>query len=135
VENQEYPPISRDHRSGAGLAIFGCIIARLECRARKGAITMKSILTALILIGLTFATTPSVQAKSADETKTEAKPAAQKVFLSPQKEGTKATCPVTGDQFTIAKDTVHVEYKGKHVYFCCAGCKKTFDKDPEKYMK
>ena len=96
---------------------------------------MKSILTALILTGFTFAAIPSVEAKSADESKAEAKAAAPKVFSSPQKEGTKATCPVTGDQFTIAKDTVHVEYKGKHVYFCCAGCKQTFDKDPEKYTK
>ena len=57
------------------------------------------------------------------------------MFSSPQKEGTKATCPVTGEEFTIAKNTVHVEYKGKHVYFCCPGCKKAFDKDPDKYTK
>jgi len=57
------------------------------------------------------------------------------VFSSPQKIGTKATCPITGDQFTISKDTLHAEYKGKHVYFCCPGCKKSFDKDPEKYTK
>jgi xanthine dehydrogenase accessory factor len=25
------------------------------------------------------------------------------------------------------------EYKGKMIYFCCAGCKQTFDKQPEKY--
>ena len=96
---------------------------------------MKSVFSALILYGFLFAGTPSVVAKSADESKTEAKPVAPKVFSSPQKVGTKATCPVTGDEFAIAKDTVHAEYKGKHVYFCCAGCKKTFDKDPEKYTK
>jgi Cu+-exporting ATPase len=27
------------------------------------------------------------------------------------------------------------EYKGKKYYFCAMGCKKAFDKDPEKYLK
>ena len=26
------------------------------------------------------------------------------------------------------------EYKGETYYFCSPGCKKTFDKDPEKYV-
>jgi YHS domain-containing protein len=26
------------------------------------------------------------------------------------------------------------EYKGKKYYFCAAGCKKAFDRDPEKYL-
>ena len=26
------------------------------------------------------------------------------------------------------------EYKGKTYYFCAPGCKKAFDKDPEKYL-
>jgi YHS domain-containing protein len=95
---------------------------------------MKSILTTLCLATFFIAAAPAVQAKPTTETKAEIK-APPKVFTSPQKEGTKATCPVTGEEFTIAKDTVHREYKGKHVYFCCAGCQKAFDKDPEKYVK
>jgi xanthine dehydrogenase accessory factor len=59
---------------------------------------------------------------------------APKVFDAPQAVGTKATCPVSGDTFTIDKDTEHSEYKGKHVYFCCPGCKPQFDKDPEKFL-
>jgi YHS domain-containing protein len=98
-------------------------------------ITMKSVLTSLCLAGLLFAAAPAATAHAADKSKTEAAAPAPKVFTSPQKVGSKATCPVTGDQFTIAKDTVHAEYKGKHVYFCCPGCKKSFDKDPEKYTK
>jgi len=93
---------------------------------------MKSILTSLSLVGLLFTAMPAVSAH-ADQPKAET--AAPKVFTSPQKVGTKATCPVTGESFTIAKDTLHVEYKGKHVYFCCPGCKKSFDKDPDKYTK
>jgi len=26
------------------------------------------------------------------------------------------------------------EYKGKKYYFCAVGCKKAFDRDPEKYV-
>lgn len=69
-------------------------------------------------------------AKAADSAAT-----APKVFSAAQKEGTKATCPVMGGTFAIAKDTLHSEYKGKHVYFCCPGCKEKFDKDPEKFLK
>lgn len=27
------------------------------------------------------------------------------------------------------------EYKGKTYYFCAPGCKRAFDKDPEKYLQ
>jgi len=29
----------------------------------------------------------------------------------------------------------YADYKGKRIYFCCAGCIKAFNKNPEKYMK
>jgi YHS domain-containing protein len=100
---------------------------------------MKTILATLAFAALAGVTATAPAARAGEPTKAAAKaPAKQeppKVFTSQQKVGTKATCPVTGEQFTIAKDTVHEEYKGKHVYFCCPGCKKTFDKDPEKYTK
>jgi len=59
----------------------------------------------------------------------------QTAFDSPQAVGTLATCPVLGGAFKIDEKTLHSEYKGKHVYFCCAMCKPKFDKDPEKYLK
>ena len=96
---------------------------------------MKSILTAMIFTAFAFVAAPTTPARAAEAAKAEAKQAPPKVFSSPQKEGTKASCPVTGEEFTIAKNTVHAEYKGKHVYFCCGGCKKDFDKDPAKYTK
>ena len=40
-------------------------------------------------------------------------------------------CPVMGG--AINKE-LYTEYKGKKVYFCCAGCKEPFEKDPEKYI-
>ena len=49
--------------------------------------------------------------------------------------GTKAKCPVMGNEFTVSKDTKSSVYKGKHYVFCCPGCKPTFDKNPKKYIK
>ncbi len=40
-------------------------------------------------------------------------------------------CPVMGGAINKSMFT---EYKGKKVYFCCAGCKGKFEKDPEKYL-
>jgi len=36
--------------------------------------------------------------------------------------GKKATCPVTGENFNITKNTPAIESKGKVYYFCCSGC-------------
>jgi YHS domain-containing protein len=63
-----------------------------------------------------------------------AKPA-PKSFDKPPAVGTKATCPVMGDEFTVKKDTPRSEYKGRHYAFCCPGCKPKFDANPEKYAK
>jgi hypothetical protein len=41
------------------------------------------------------------------------------------------TCPVMAG--AIDKN-IFVEYKGKKVYFCCAGCKEKFEAEPEKYL-
>jgi len=40
-------------------------------------------------------------------------------------------CPVMAGP--INKD-IFTEYKGQKVYFCCAGCKEKFEKEPEKYL-
>lgn len=40
-------------------------------------------------------------------------------------------CPVMGGKINKA---VFTEYKGKKVYFCCAGCDKKFNADPAKYI-
>lgn len=42
------------------------------------------------------------------------------------------TCPITGEPVDKA---ISMEYKGRTVYFCCAGCKETFLKSPETYLK
>ena len=44
-------------------------------------------------------------------------------------------CAVSGETFNKSEDTDSIEYEGKTYYFCCAGCKEKFEKDPEKYAK
>ena len=41
-------------------------------------------------------------------------------------------CPVLGNKID---EKVFVDYQGKRIYFCCAGCIDEFKKDPEKYLK
>lgn len=41
-------------------------------------------------------------------------------------------CPVLNGKID---EKVFVDYQGKRIYFCCAGCIDEFNKDPEKYLK
>jgi YHS domain-containing protein len=42
--------------------------------------------------------------------------------------------PVCKMEVLETKAAATSEYKGKKYYFCAVGCKKAFDKDPEKYL-
>lgn len=42
--------------------------------------------------------------------------------------------PVCGSEIDPATSANSSEYKGQTYYFCCPGCKRSFDKDPEKYL-
>jgi YHS domain-containing protein len=42
-------------------------------------------------------------------------------------------CPVMGED--VDPEAPTTTYKGKVIGFCCAGCDKKFQKEPEKYMK
>ena len=47
-----------------------------------------------------------------------------------------AVCPVMKTRIPdVSKASGKSVYKGKTYYFCCAGCKEPFDKNPEKYIK
>ncbi len=48
-------------------------------------------------------------------------------FMAPPKPGDKATCIVTGEVFTVAKDTIVKEYQGSFSALCCEGCEKDFE--------
>ena len=41
--------------------------------------------------------------------------------------------PVCGMAVETSVANYQSEYKGKAFYFCCSGCKQTFDKQPEVY--
>ena len=43
--------------------------------------------------------------------------------------------PVCGMMVDEAKAAATSEYEGKTYYFCAAGCKVAFDKEPTKYLK
>ena len=43
--------------------------------------------------------------------------------------------PVCGMDVDPKSDVNKSEYKGQTYYFCSAGCKKDFDREPEKYIK
>ena len=43
-----------------------------------------------------------------------------------------AKCPVMGGSID---EEAYADYDGKRIYFCCVGCEKSFQEDPEKYMK
>jgi YHS domain-containing protein len=84
---------------------------------------VKNIKTLILALTLTIFAAGSLWA-------TDPKPAAE---TKPAAQGAAQTkCPVlAGD---INKQ-VYADYKGKRVYFCCAGCDAEFKKDPEKYMQ
>lgn len=42
--------------------------------------------------------------------------------------------PVCGMMVDSATAQFKSEYKEQTYYFCCAGCKRSFDKEPEKYV-
>jgi len=42
--------------------------------------------------------------------------------------------PVCGMMVNPQEAAGTSDYKGKTYYFCAPGCKKDFDKDPEKYL-
>ena len=42
--------------------------------------------------------------------------------------------PVCKMKVDESKPAATSEYKGKKYYFCATGCKKSFDKNPDKYL-
>ena len=43
--------------------------------------------------------------------------------------------PVCGMQVDESKAAAASKYKGQSYYFCSAGCKQQFEKNPQKYVK
>lgn len=53
---------------------------------------------------------------------------------TPKGSGRMATDPVCGMDVDEDRAAATSEYGGKTYYFCAVGCKKAFDKDPERYL-
>jgi len=84
---------------------------------------VKNIKTLILALTLTAFAAGSLWATD-PKAPPEAKPAPQATAQT--------KCPVlAGD---INRE-IYVDYKGKRIYFCCAGCDEEFKKDPEKYLK
>ncbi|MGH2523095.1 MAG: YHS domain-containing protein, partial [Anaerolineales bacterium] len=47
----------------------------------------------------------------------------------------KVTDPVCGMEVETATAQWKTEYKGQTYYFCAPGCKRSFEQDPEKYLR
>ena len=99
---------------------------------------MKSTLTPLLILSLAFswnlsaADTPApTEAPKAQIAKTPEEKAkvAEQVKTYPL-----TTCLVSGDQLGGMGETVDCLYQGKLVRFCCKGCIKSFNKNPDKYL-
>lgn len=45
------------------------------------------------------------------------------------------TCPVSGDKLGAMGETIDTLYQGQLIRFCCKGCIKSFNKNPDKYLK
>ena len=88
---------------------------------------MKSLLSLAAVVVFAGSALASPQTRSAAHPKPAAK-APVKVAAAP-------VCPVTGEKVTSIKGAEKSSYKGKTYYFCCAGCKPMFDKNPAKYVK
>ena len=53
------------------------------------------------------------------------------VLAAAKAKAEQTVCPIMGEK--INKE-ISTEYKGQKVYFCCAMCIDTFNKEPEKYL-
>jgi len=90
--------------AGSSQNVFGPCFALIRNR-----IMLKNV---MLTLGLTVAAFVAVSANSQEK----------KEF--------KADCPVSGKP---AKESIHADYKGGKVYFCCDGCPGPFAKDTAKF--
>jgi len=97
--------------------------------AKKMKLAALVVLAGLLILGLAGCkkkteppAAPAVAPSAAD---------VQKVAAAAAENIEQKTCPIMGNP--IDKNS-YVEYQGKKVYFCCAGCKVKFEQEPEKYL-
>ena len=91
--------------------------------------TVRSFITPLLLLAWLFCL-PACAASTAQTSDTAATKAAGPAAELPAS----AVCPISKRSFKPSAGTTTSAYKGKTVYFCCGGCKKRFDTNPDKVM-
>ena len=90
-------------------------------------------LTAILSFPLQAADTSSVaEAPKAQIVKT---PEEKSIAAEQAKTYPLTTCLVSGDKLGGMGETIDCLYQGKLVRFCCKGCIKSFNKNPDKYLK
>ena len=85
------------------------------------------LVMALLIVGCEKKESPTVPVKEHP-----AAASAQEHPADAQVSKIQTECPIMGGK--INKD-IFVDYEGKRVYFCCAGCEESFKKDAPKYIK
>ena len=48
--------------------------------------------------------------------------------------GDTTKCPVSGEEFVVEATSPKVEHGGKTYYFCCSGCQKKFQSNPDQFL-
>ncbi len=81
---------------------------------------MRSVLLALMVLGVTTAVCQGAEQHAHADVQIEEEEVAQ------------TTCPVLKGVKIDAN--IYTDYKGKRVFFCCQMCKATFGQNPEKYL-
>ncbi len=56
------------------------------------------------------------------------------VFAVDEEGNEYAVCPISSSAFKVSEGTSYSMVDGKGYYYCCAGCEKPFQADPEKHM-
>ena len=51
------------------------------------------------------------------------------------KVGDHTVCPVSGEAFVVTDASPKVVHEGKTYYFCCPGCDKKFEANPQGFIK
>ena len=90
---------------------------------------VRSFITAAIMLATVFCL-PACAASTAQTSDSAATKAAGPATELPPS----AVCPVSKRSFKPAAGTPTSDYKDKTIYFCCGGCKKRFDANPDKVM-
>jgi xanthine dehydrogenase accessory factor len=90
--------------------------------------------------GLSFGTSPqeiavSIIAEIIQTQKRCPPESSQQEEFSPEAVSQSAIDPVCGMAVDASESTYQSEYAGKSLYFCCAGCKQTFDTQPGKFLQ